>query len=129
MFEATRQGNVFLTMMYAGLLCGALYDALRVIRRVLHAGRLLSAAIDLLFWTASAAVCVHAMVRTLHEPVRMYALLGAGCGMSLYLLGIGEVLYAAVGCGLRFAEHVQGMCKNGKKRSKKGERTKNFAEK
>ena len=49
--------------------------------------------------------------------------------LSLYLLGIGEVLYAAVGCGLRFAEHVQEMCKNRKKRSKKGEQTKNFAEK
>ena len=126
MFEATRQGGVFLTMVYAGLLCGVLYDVLRLIRRMLRAGRLLSAATDLVFWLGAADVCVHALVRTIHEPVRIYALLGAGCGMSLYLLGVSEMLYTVIEYVLRKVTWVQERCK---KHRKKAEQTKKIAEK
>lgn len=107
MFEATRQGGVFLTMVYAGLLCGVLYDVLRVLRRITGAGRLWSAAADMAFWTAAAAVCALALMRVLRGPVRLYALLGACCGMCLYLLGVSELLYGAAQWGLHGAEWVK----------------------
>lgn len=96
MFEATRQGSVFLTMVYAGLLCGVVYDILRVLRRMLHAGPIASAAADLLFWLLSALTCSYALLRISHEPVRLYALLGALCGMLLYLAGVSELIYGMV---------------------------------
>lgn len=96
MFEATRQGGVFLTMVYAGLLCGVLYDILRIARRVLCAGRMLSAVLDILFWIGAAGICAVALFHTIREPVRMYAMLGAACGMMLYLMGVSELLYGII---------------------------------
>lgn len=96
MFEATRQGGVFLTMVYAGLLCGVFYDILRAARRLFGAGQILSAALDILFWIGAAGICAFALFRAIREPVRLYAMLGAACGMMLYLMGVSELLYGMI---------------------------------
>ena len=96
MFETTRQGGVFLTMVYAGLLCGVAYDILRLVRRMTHAGRMASAAVDLLFWLLAGGVSAYTLFRISNEPVRLYALLGALCGMLLYLAGMSEAIYGVI---------------------------------
>ena len=96
MFETTRQGGVFLTMVYAGLLCGVAYDILRLIRRMTKAGRIASAVADLLFWLLTGGVCAYTLFRISHESVRLYALLGALCGMLLYLAGMSEAIYGVI---------------------------------
>lgn len=95
MFEATRQGGVFLAMVYAGLLCGVIYDVLRAIRRMTHAGRLGGAALDLIFWLSAAAICAGTLLRISHEPVRPFALLGALAGMLVYLAGVSALTWGA----------------------------------
>lgn len=106
MFEATRQGGVFLSMMYAGLACGVFYDILRLLRRMMRAGRVASAAADLIFWLGAACVCAYALFHISHEPVRLYALLGALCGMLLYLAGVSELIYGVMGTLWREARGI-----------------------
>lgn len=93
MFEATRQGGVFLTMVYAGLLCGVCYDILRALRRITGAGRIVTGMLDLVFWLGAAALCAYTLLHISREPLRLYALLGCAGGMLLYLFGVSELLY------------------------------------
>lgn len=83
-------------MVYAGLLCGVGYDILRVLRRMLGAGRIATAIVDLLFWLGAALVCTITLIRISHESLRLYALLGYVCGMLLYLAGVSEFIYACL---------------------------------
>lgn len=95
MFETIGQAGVFLAMVYAGLLIGLVYDGLRLLRRLLNAGPLLTALLDLLFWLGAGVVAAVALALRSEEALRLYALGGCAAGMVLYLLGISRVLRAA----------------------------------
>ncbi len=95
MFESVGQAGVFLAMMYAGLLIGLVYDGLRMLRLLLHAGRLLTALLDLLFWLGAGAVVAAALALRSEGALRLYALGGCAAGVVIYLLGISRVLRAA----------------------------------
>ena len=92
MREAARQGGVFLAMLYGGLAVGIVYDLTRGVRRLLHAGPVLTGVLDLLFGALSclpAALLVAAFSR---EGLRAYMLLGMACGLLLYLAGVSRLL-------------------------------------
>lgn len=100
-------------MVYAGLLSGVCYDFLRLLRRIFHAGRLLTAALDLLFWVSALILCTLVLLSVSHEGLRLYTLLGIASGVTLYLSGVSVVLW-------QFAEVVGKGLK--KLSSKRGER-------
>lgn len=92
MREAARQGGVFLAMLYGGLAAGIVYDLARGVRRLLHAGPVLTGVLDLLFGVLAclpAALLVAAFSR---EGLRAYMLLGMACGLLLYLAGVSRLL-------------------------------------
>lgn len=95
MFETIGQAGVFLAMVYAGLVIGLVYDALRLVRRALAAKALLTAFLDLIFWLGAGAVAAVALALRNEESMRLYALGGCASGVVLYMLGISRVLQAA----------------------------------
>lgn len=92
MFETAGQAQAFLATVYAGLAAGVAYDLLRLLRRSLRAGALITALFDFLFWVAAAALVVLAAVMAGAEGLRFYLLLGAGAGMLLWAAGFRQVI-------------------------------------
>ncbi len=97
MFETAAQAQVFLTMMYAGLLVGLGYDVLRAVRRATAANAWWTGCLDLLFWIGAALVVSAALALGSQEGFRFYALVGCACGVVLYLLGISLLLREMLG--------------------------------
>lgn len=96
------QARAFLAAAGAGVAAALVYDLLRVARRVLHAGSLLTAGLDLLFWLAAAALTAAAGALCGVEGLRLYMLLGVLCGFLVWEAGVRRVL-AALGGALRRA--------------------------
>jgi len=92
LFHTAGQAQVFLSMLYAGLLIGLWYDALGLIRRALFAGRLLTATLDLVFGAGSALILIAAMLLVNYGEMRVYCLLGALCGAALYAFTLRRLL-------------------------------------
>lgn len=72
-----------------GAQIGAVYDVLRILRRVFPHRDLVVSAEDLLFWIGTAAEVFLLLYRENNGQLRWYAVLGAGLGLFLYerLLG------------------------------------------
>lgn len=88
LFYTVGQSSVFLFMLLCGLILGAWYDITRRLRHVLRAGRLLTAFLDLLFSLGALVVLVFSLSFANRLEIRLYALLGAACGMALYCLSV-----------------------------------------
>lgn len=97
LFHTYGQARVFLSMLYCGLLIGAWYDLLAVVRRVLEAGRYLTAFLDMVFSLGVAVALVGFLLLTNFGEMRGYCLLGAACGAVLYALTIHPLLKLVVG--------------------------------
>lgn len=95
LFYTVGQSRVFLAMLYAGLIVGACYDFSCGARRVLQAGRLLTAVVDLAFALAAALLIGLTLWRANFAHLRLYALLGAACGAVLYGFTLGPLLRGA----------------------------------
>ena len=72
---------------YAGLAAGVAYDMLRLLRLFFHAGKLLTAVFDILFWIVAAGMVAIAAALSGEEGLRFYLLLGTLCGMLLWAGG------------------------------------------
>lgn len=92
LFHTVGQSQVFLSMMYAGLAIGAWYDVLGFVRRVLEAGKPLTAALDGVFALGVAVMLVTAMLLVNGGEMRMFCLLGAGCGVVIYWFTVRPLL-------------------------------------
>ncbi len=84
LFHTWGQSRAFLGMVYAGLLIGACYDALRFAARVLQAGKPLQTLLDAVFGLLLAAILIVSMAWTHFGEMRLYLILGAACGVVLY---------------------------------------------
>lgn len=92
LFYTVGQSEIFIAMLYAGMLVGLWYDALRAIRGLLDAGPYLSLAIDLVFSVGCAGILIGFMLRANYMDLRLFALLGALCGLILYGFTLGPLL-------------------------------------
>lgn len=92
LFYTVGQSQIFLSMLYAGLLIGAWYDVARGVRKVLGAGPALTALIDLAFALGCAVLLALALYKANYAQLRVYALLGAACGAVLYAFTVGPLL-------------------------------------
>ena len=88
LFYTVGQGSVFLWMVSAGFLIGALYDVFRLARCVLSAGTALSLALDAV-WGALSGVAFCAMLTLANRgEMRLYALAAAALGCALYAAAV-----------------------------------------
>lgn len=92
LFYTVGQSSVFLFMLLCGLILGAWYDITRRLRHVLRAGRLLTAFLDLLFALGALVILAFSLAFANRLEIRLYALLGAACGMALYGFSILPIL-------------------------------------
>lgn len=103
LFYTVGQGSVFLWMISAGFLIGALYDVFRLARCVLSAGMALSLALDAV-WGALAGAAFAAMLTMANRgEMRLYTLAAAGLGCALYAAAVSNPmarLARALGGGL-----------------------------
>lgn len=81
---------------YSGLFIGLVYDALRLLRRLLRAGKVVTALFDLLFWALAALVAGLALFQINGGVVRLYSLCGLFGGALLYIFGFSPVVAAGV---------------------------------
>lgn len=86
LFTTIGQHRVFLWMLAAGALMGAWYAVTALIRRLLAAGFWLSLAADLAFGLGAAAIFCLALFTANYASLRLYALLAAALGFTLFLL-------------------------------------------
>lgn len=82
------QGRAFLMMALCGVLLGAAYDMLGLLRR----GRLLTAAADLAFGPLAALGVIGAALYLQCEAFRLYTLLGVAAGWTIYFCTIGTIV-------------------------------------
>lgn len=84
LFYTLGQSTAFLLMIPAGMAIGLIWDALRLMRRLLEPGFWLTLGLDLGFsLTASALFCLR-LFRALYGEMRLYAVMGALCGFLIY---------------------------------------------
>lgn len=94
LFSTVGQIHVFLYMLGAGLVIGAVYALLSGLRRLMEAGFWLSLAVDALFGLVCACILIAAMLKASYASVRLYELLGALSGALLFRAGVQPVLEA-----------------------------------
>lgn len=87
MFSKAAQAEVFLATVYAGLAAGVAYDMLRLLRLFLHAGKLVTAIFDIVFWVIAAGMVAVAAALSGEEGLRFYLMLGTLCGMLVWAGG------------------------------------------
>lgn len=91
------QARAFVWAVAAGVAAALTYGALRLARRALHAGKTLTALLDLLFWLAAAGLTATAGALSGVEGLRLYMLLGVLCGFLLWEAGVRRALAALSG--------------------------------
>lgn len=92
LFSTVGQSSVFLFMLLCGLILGAWYDLTRRLRRILRAGKSLTAFFDLLFTLGALINLVFSLALANRLEIRLYALLGTACGMALYCFSVLPIL-------------------------------------
>ena len=113
MFAAQGQAQAFLAAVYAGLAAGVAYDLLRLLRLCARAGPVITGVLDFVFWALAAVLVALAAALAGAQGLRFYLVLGAACGMLLWMAGLRRVVASAgryMACALRRAS---GLSKKG----------------
>ena len=92
LFATVGQGALFVWMMLCGVVIGAWYAMMALLRRILQAGFWLTLACDLVFGTGCAAILLGFMVLGNYGQLRLYMLLGAMVGLILFALALASPL-------------------------------------
>lgn len=88
LFATVGQGALFIWMIVAGMAVGAWYGVTALLRRILQAGLFLTLACDLLFGAGSAAILLYFMVAGNYGQLRLFSILGAILGFSLFMFAL-----------------------------------------
>jgi len=85
LFYTVGQSQIFLTMLYAGLLAGLYVSIDGAARRLFEAGRLFGALMDLILGVVLAAVACIALIIAADGELRLYSLMGLLAGFLIYM--------------------------------------------
>ena len=88
-----QQSYIFMATVYGGIITGVLYDVYRMLRRLLKAGRIVTALFDVLFVLCALAVVVAVLYTVNSGELRVYTFLGFVLGFFIYILGISYFLH------------------------------------
>jgi spore cortex biosynthesis protein YabQ len=86
------QSYIFMATVYGGLIAGILYDVYRTLRRVLHAGKIVTAVFDVLFSLCALAIAAGVLYTVNKGELRAYTFLGFALGFFMYIIGISHFL-------------------------------------
>jgi len=75
-----------LACLYAGLLLGAIFDLLQMLRHIFRAGQVLTAIADLLFWLIASAIALGMLRFVSSGQLRFFLLAAMAAGAALYAL-------------------------------------------
>lgn len=84
LFATIGQGAIFLWMTAAGAAIGAVTLAFDALRRILQAGKILSAALDFAAGAVASAVLIAALIIGNYGRVRFYELFAAALGLAMF---------------------------------------------
>lgn len=80
----SHQFYIFITAAATGLGLGAVYDVLRILRRIIKHPYILVQIEDGLYWIGAAVMAFFVMLNRFNGEVRPFVLLGTGFGMAVY---------------------------------------------
>ncbi|MGI6161211.1 MAG: spore cortex biosynthesis protein YabQ [Christensenellales bacterium] len=83
---------IFLTMLYGGLLSGALYGFIKFLKRIVKAGKIASAAADIVYWVLAAALFFVFLLLASGGRLQWFAFAGYALGCGLWRLLVSPVL-------------------------------------
>ena len=106
LFSTVGQGSVFLWMLAAGAVIALWYGACAALRRLLQAGFWLSLAADLAFGTGAAAIFCAALVSANGGVARLYTVLAAALGFTLFAAGVYPPGRRAARAALGWMRHI-----------------------
>ena len=114
----SHQFDVFLTAVATGLMLGAVYDVIRIIRRIIKHHPFMVQMEDALYWIGAAIAAFMVMLERFNGEVRPFVLAGVGAGMALYfalpsvfVMGIAQRVILGAGRFLRrIARPVRRKC-------------------
>jgi spore cortex biosynthesis protein YabQ len=92
LFETSNQLWVFLFTIYGGVVMGALYDLLYIVRKMLHGKHILTVLFDIAYWVAATALIFALLYYACEGEFRYYDALGLGLGAALWFLGPGRAV-------------------------------------
>ena len=87
------QINGFLLSVFFGVFLGAVYDILRVIRKITLPKNSIVFIMDFLFWSFCSLVTFIAAFSTNYGVLRAYHILGEGLGGVIYFATIGRITF------------------------------------
>ena len=113
LFATVGQGALFVWMMLCGIIIGIWYAMTALLRRILQAGFWLTLACDLAFGIGCAAILLGFMVLGNYGQFRLYMLLGAAAGLSLFAFALASPLCRLVSLLERGGKQIlTGIAKN-----------------
>lgn len=83
------QARALAAMVACGAALGAIYDVLRLLRRALRAGWVITGALDMLWGVLGALAVIAVGLRLQIDPLRGYVLAGVLSGLGVYALTVG----------------------------------------
>jgi spore cortex biosynthesis protein YabQ len=92
LFETSSQLWVFLFTVYGGVVLGALYDLLFILRKLLRAKRILTVLFDIAYWATATALIFALLYYACEGEFRYYDVVGLALGAALWFMGPGRAV-------------------------------------
>lgn len=103
-----REATLFLIFLGTGCLLVAVYDVLRILRRLIPHGKWILAVEDILYWMGTAIFLFILLCRENEGLLRGFCLGAAVAGMFLYNQTLSPVLVKYISRGIRFVFRLVG---------------------
>lgn len=84
--------NTFCYAIMLGVLCGILYDIIRIFRRIIKKRIAVTVVEDIIYWMVVSVLMFMLMYRENGGMVRGYAIIGMASGMVLYEVSLGKFI-------------------------------------
>ena len=98
------QAFIFLAAVITGFLCGFIFDAFRILRRIFRHGSVLTQIEDIIFWVLAALIVFYMMFITNSGELRGFGILGVFLGMVLYFASISRLV---ISCANKIIEMIK----------------------
>ena len=92
LFTTLHQGRIVWAALFGGILLGGAYDALTVLRILLHRGIVVTILADLVMGMVTAAITLWTLYRANEGELRLILLIAMGMGFIVYQIGVGRLL-------------------------------------
>lgn len=89
LYETLYQGQIFLVMLYFGLLTGVFFEGKNLVERAFSKNKTICVVLDTLFMVLSALIFIYAKNLANYGEFRIYLLLAFGLGIVLEHISIG----------------------------------------